>query len=64
METIKATEKCFLELNFKARLIVSKFPKPDLVKNTKEYKDLVKKVIHLEGKNDNLIIKSSFTEKI
>ena len=64
LETIKATENCFLELNFKARLIVTKFPKPDLVKNTKQYKDLVKKVKHLERKNDNLVIKSSFTEKI
>ena len=64
LETIKATEKCFLELNFKARLIISKFPKPDLVKNTKEYKDLVKKVKHLEGKNDSLVIRNSFTEKI
>ncbi len=64
LETIKATEKCFLALNFKARLIVTKFPKPDLVKKSKEYKDLVFRLKHLEGKNDNLIKKNSFTEKI
>jgi hypothetical protein len=64
LETIKTTEKCFANLDLRARLIVSKYPKPDIVRKTKEYKDLVKKLNHLEGKNENLIIKTSFTENI
>jgi hypothetical protein len=64
LETIKATDKCFENLELKARLIVSKYPQPDIVRKTKEYKDLVKKLNHLEGKNEKLIIKTSFTDNI
>lgn len=48
--TIGETKKCFENLKLKGRLIVSRFPKPDLVKQTKDYKDLMKIV------NQDLII--------
>lgn len=64
LETFTATEKCFDDLKPKARLIVTKFPKPGLVRNTAEYKNLVKKLKHVNGKDDNLIIQTSFTENI
>jgi len=65
LETINATERCFSTLDFKARLIVSKFQSPKIVKNTKEYKDLVKKLKHIPNQNDNLVITQNvYTDKI
>ncbi len=59
LSTINETEKCFKNHTIEARLIVSKFQKPQLVKQTKEYKDLVKKV------NQKFIItQNTFTEII
>jgi hypothetical protein len=63
--TIRETKKCFNGLEPKARLIVSKFPKPESVRNTKEYKDLAKLLNFQYLVNDNLEIKqNTFTEKI
>lgn len=64
LETFNATEKCFSGLKPKARLIVSNFQKPTLVRNTAEYRNLVKKLKHVHGKDDHLVIQTSFTENI
>jgi len=59
LSTIADTRKCFEDKLLKARLVVSRYPKPALVRQTKEYKDLVKIV------NQNLIITQNIhTEKI
>lgn len=42
LSTIKEVKNCFEGKSFEARLIVSKTPKPNLLKKTKEYRDLVK----------------------
>lgn len=44
LATINETERCFTGKNLKVRLIVSRFPSPKRAKQTKEYKDLIKKV--------------------
>jgi len=63
LETIKETKHCFQNLQLNARLIVSKFSKPDLVRQRKEYVELAKLVKYKEGKNKNLIIKQNiYTE--
>ncbi|MEP6806564.1 MAG: hypothetical protein ABI892_18700 [Flavobacterium sp.] len=62
--TLNITEKCFPGLKSKARLIVTNFQKPALVRNTAEYKNLVKKLKHVYEKDDNLVIRTSFTENI
>jgi hypothetical protein len=64
LETLSVTEKCFSGLKSKARLIVTNFQKPALVKNTAEYRNLVKKLKHVHGKDDHLVIQTSFTENI
>jgi hypothetical protein len=64
LNTLNATEKCFSGLTPKARLIISNFQKPKLVRNTAEYRNLVKKLKHVYGKDDNLVIQTSFTENI
>lgn len=56
--TIHETKKCFEDLNIKARMIVTKFPKPNLVKQRREYIELFKLV------KKDLIIKESYTEQI
>jgi hypothetical protein len=58
LATIVETKECFNGKKLKARLIVSKFPKPELIKQTKEYKDLVKIV------NQNLIITQNIHTEI
>jgi hypothetical protein len=59
LSTINDTGRCFIGKTIKARLIVTKFPKPDLVKQKKEYKDLIKIA------NKNLIITQNIhTERI
>lgn len=59
LSTINETERCFKNHTLSARLIVTKFQKPKLVKQTKEYKDLIKIV------NQHLIITQNiFTEII
>ncbi|MFY1048271.1 hypothetical protein [Chryseobacterium sp. GP-SGM7] len=40
--TIEDTKNCFKNLNFKGSIIVTKFSKPNLVKQRKDYKDLVR----------------------
>ncbi|BEV04618.1 hypothetical protein [Chryseobacterium gambrini] len=40
--TIEDTKQCFKDLNFKGNIVVTKFSKPNLVKQRKDYKDLVK----------------------
>jgi hypothetical protein len=47
--TLNETEKCFSDVNKKARLIVTRFSKPKIAKQTKEYKDLIKKIGSVEG---------------
>ncbi len=74
LSTIQETGNCFSKVKDdgkevllvkKARLIVSKFPKPDLVRQSKEYKNLVKAVKFIDRKNDHLIIKQNiYTETI
>jgi hypothetical protein len=61
LSTLNESENCFRGLTKKARLIVSKFPKPDLVKKTKEYKDLVKKTGSIEN---TIITQNIYTEII
>ena len=51
LSTYNETHKCFEKLQPKARLVVSKFPKPDLVKRSKEYRDLAKAL------NNDIVIK-------
>ncbi len=51
LSTYNETNKCFKKLDSKARLVVSKFPKPDLVKRSKEYRDLAKAL------NNDIVIK-------
>ncbi len=59
LSTINDTKDYFNNKKFNARLLVSIFPKPELVKQTKEYKDLNKIV------KKSLIIKQHIhTEKI
>lgn len=59
--TINETEKCFTGLGKKARLIITRFSKPKIAKQTKEYKDLIKKI----GCLKNLDIKQNeYTEII
>lgn len=59
--TIKDTEKCFENLDKKARLVVSKFSKPEITYRTKEYRNLIKKI----GSVDNFVIKQNeYTEII
>lgn len=43
-KTIEETKKCFHSLNFKGRLVVTKFQKPNVVKQSKDYIDLMKLV--------------------
>ena len=65
LSTLLAFKKCYQTIDFKARLIVSRFQSPDIVRKNKEYKDLVKFLKHIENKNDNLIIKQNiYVEKI
>lgn len=59
LETIKETKHCFQNLQLNARLIVSKFPKPDIVRQRKEYVELAKLVKFQKWKNKNLIIKQN-----
>lgn len=60
LETIIETENCFNKLNLKSRLIVSRFPKPNLLKKRKEYKDLVKKV----GSTKEVIISQNIFKEV
>lgn len=61
LSTINESEKCFNQLNKKARLIITRFSKPNIVKKSKEYKDLVKKI----GSIEHLVIKQDvYTEII
>ncbi len=63
--TLVAFKKCYQTIDFKVRLVVSKFQSPDIVRKNREYKDLVKLLKHIENKNNNLIIKQNiFTEII
>lgn len=65
LSTIQETKKCFTGLTPKARLVVSKFPKPESVRNSKEYKDLAKILNYQYMVNDNLqITQHTFTENI
>lgn len=65
LSTIRETRNCFQGITPKARLVVSRYPKPEIVRNTKEYKDLVKIVNHQPFKGNNLIItQNTFTENI
>lgn len=78
LATIEETKNCFfnlvdekdkkpvkIHLTKKARLIVSRFPKPDIIKQSKEYRDLVKAVGHIENNNNHLIIKQDvYSENI
>ncbi|MBI1287037.1 MAG: hypothetical protein GC178_05600 [Flavobacteriales bacterium] len=59
LATILVTQRCFVEKEKKARLVVSKFPAPKITKNTKAYKDLMKKV-----GNDLIIKQNVYTEII
>ena len=59
--TIKDTGKCFENINKKARLVVSKFSKPEAAYRTKEYRNLIKKI----GSVKNFEIKQNqYTEII
>lgn len=59
--TLTETEKCFKGLTKNTRLIVSKYPKPDLVRKTKEYKDLMKKIGNIEN---TIITQNIYKERI
>jgi len=59
LSTYTETKKCFGRLKPKARLVVSKFSKPDLVKRSKEYRDLA-----ISFKNDIAIKQKVHKEKI
>lgn len=59
LSTHNETNKCFEKLEPKARLVVSKFPKPDLVKRSKEYRDLARAL-----NNDIVITQKVHKEKI
>ncbi|NOQ71617.1 MAG: hypothetical protein GQ574_06435 [Crocinitomix sp.] len=43
LATLEDTQKCFKGFEKKARLVVSRFPKPELTYRTRAYKDLVRK---------------------
>lgn len=59
--TANETEKCFDILHKKARLVVSKFSKPEVAYRTKEYRNLIKKI----GSVNNFEIKQNqYTEII
>ncbi|QTD36228.1 hypothetical protein JL193_08600 [Polaribacter batillariae] len=64
LATVNETEKCFSNIDKKARLIVTRFSKPKVAKQTKqtkEYKDLIKKI----GSVENFVIKqNAYTEII
>lgn len=60
LQTINETEKCFIGLKKKSRLIVSKYSKPDLAKKSKAYKDLIKKL----GNTERLIVKQNLYQEI
>ena len=64
LSTLIAFKNCYQNIDFKARLIVSRFQSPDIVRKNKEYKDLVKLLKHIENKNDNLIIKQNIYTEI
>lgn len=51
LSTLTETERCFQGFEKQARLVVSKFRSPDLVKRTIDYKQLSRKT------NNNIIIK-------
>ena len=56
--TLKDTEECFRGLEKKARLIVTEFSKPRLIKKRPEYVDLMKLT------NSNFLIKEKLEERI
>ena len=60
LKTIVETKACFPEHHKKARLVVSRFPRPDLVKKTKDYKDLVRQI----GLQDIVITQKVHTDII
>ena len=59
LSTYNETKKCFERLKPKARMVVSKFSKPDLVKRSKEYRDLA-----IALKSDIVITQKIHKEKI
>lgn len=61
LTTFNETEKCFGDKAKKARLIVTRFSKPKIAKQTKEYKDLIKKIGGVEG---FVIKQNEYTEVI
>lgn len=65
LSTLISFKDCYQNIDFKARLIVSRFQSPNIVKKNKEYKDLVRLLKHIENKNNNLIIKQNiYTDTI
>ena len=65
LSTLIVFKNFYQNINFKARLVVSRFQSPDIVRKSKEYKDLVKLLKHIENKYDNLVIKQNiYTEVI
>jgi hypothetical protein len=64
LSTLIAFKNYNQSLDFKARLIVTRFQSPNLVKKNAVYKNLVKLLKHIENKNNHLIIKQNIYTEI